>query len=391
LLGCATTDPGPHCAEMIPSNVEPSSWMEGAEDVTIEASNAAYSTSTCGALDGAHTTVVSQPSGPELCVVSTARFEVRAGARLTVTGTRPLVVMATDEARIDGVIDVSAEGARSGPGGFDGGNATVIDGSGPAGGIAGQHVGSYQDAGGGGGGLCGRGGRGGDSPGGVFGTTALGGEGGGTVAASWELEPLFGGSGGGRGRGTVDASGASGGFGGAGGGAIQISSQTRVRIGGQILAGGGGGMRGLNRPGDDNQGSGGGAGSGGSVLLEAPEVRFETGGHVVITGGGGGSGVVSGLEGADGQDGRLAPMGRPAGGASRSVPAGWYSDGGDGAGGDALDGAAGVASATDGNGGGGGAGSGCALFRALGGTLTGSASASPGAAPAVRVLPVRIR
>ena len=391
-LGCIT-DPSPHCGVMVPSNVGETTWDPGAADLQIEESNATYDTTACANLGAVRASIVDQPDAPQLCVLFAGAVRVTPGGRLQVVGSRPLVVLANDEARIEGTIDVSARLVRPGPGGFGGGNATANDGAGPAGGIAGEHQGLYSDGGGGGGGACGVGGRGGDSPMALFSSTptALGGEGGGPIDASWELSPLFGGSGGGRGRGTIDSSGASGGFGGAGGGALQIASAVRVRLSGSILAGGGGGAGGTNRGIGDNWGSGGAGGAGGAVLLEAPEIRFDPGGRVVVTGGGGGAGVVSGVNGPNGQDGYLAPTGRAAGGTSAGLPSGTVSDGGDGAGADALAGERGLDSTPEANGGGGGGGAGCALFRTADSTLMGGATVNPGSAPASRILRIRVR
>jgi hypothetical protein len=383
-LGCSEASGTATCGNMIPSNVDSDLWMESAEDLEVEG-HLSLNTSECDS-DAVITTVVPQTDAPELCVISVAAFRIREGAAMSVFGSRPLVVMATDEVRIDGILDLSATGGESGPGGFRGGTGggavELWNGGGPFGGGVGGHEGAFDDGGGGGGGFCGGGGDGGD---GGFGGRASGGTGGATVMPAWQLSPLFGGSGGGRGRGAFGSSGSNAGFGGAGGGALQISTPTRIRLGGRILAGGGGGLPGRNLFGStQNWGSGGGGGSGGAVLLEAPEVSFDGGAVVAAGGGGGGGGGAS--DGEAGEDGRAAGLGRARGGAGDDVRG---ANGGNGSASTNPAGRNGSDNLTDnGNGGGGGGGAGCVLVRTLDATVGGTIRAHPAEEPGYRQLRV---
>jgi hypothetical protein len=385
-LGCTDGDGGATCREMIPSNVEPSLWMADAEDVTIE-SRVGLNTTDCSPTS-AIATVVRQVDGPELCVLSTGAFRITEDGTLFVHGSRPLVIMAAGDVRIDGLLDASATDVEAGPGGYrggsEGGAVEMWGGDGPHGGEVGAHEGSFDDGGGGGGGFCGAGGAGG--AGGTI--PALGGAGGGTAPLSWELSPLYGGSGGGRGRGAFLSTGTNAGFGGAGGGALQISTRSRIRISGQILVGGGGGLPGQNLFGTtQNWGSGGGAGSGGAVLLEASEVEIDAG--RIIAAGGGGGGSAGSRSGLPGQDGRAAGLGRADGGAGDDVLG---ADGGDGSSPTELSGEQGGQNPRlNGNGAGGGGGAGCILIRTADATLEGSPEAHPSVAPAYRQLVVRTR
>ena len=70
-----------------------------------------YDTSSCTG-----GTVVSQTGGaPDLCVRSVSTFGVSGTVRIT--GSRPLVVVASEAVTIDGTIDVSARITVAGPGG----------------------------------------------------------------------------------------------------------------------------------------------------------------------------------------------------------------------------------------------------------------------------------
>jgi len=366
-LGCSETG-GAHCLELIPTNVDASLFVDTGE-LRI-GSDTRWDTGSCASLPGSPMTVT-QVGGPELCVVRTARFSIESGSELRVQGPRPLVILASEYAHIDGDIDVSANGTTAGPGGS--GPGTLVSASGGGLGESGRHTGTYADGGGGGGGMCGPGGAGGS------GSSATGGAGGAAAGASSGLSPLRGGWGGGRG-----GTGGSAGAGGGGGGAVQISVRGLLRVRGAILAGGGGGNGGLDGvSGDDNIGAGGGGGSGGAVLLEAESIVFESGGFVRANGGGGGGasschGCGNAEDGTDGRDHAT----RPPGGA-RGASSGFGEDGGDG-GGSPLDGAAGgTRTNSNSNGGGGGGGAGCVYIHtedgsAPGGLGASSPSVSPG-------------
>lgn len=380
-LGCA---PGGalRCGEMVPSNVTAALLRAGTRDLSVDASGAAFDTSTCAAVS-VDSMVVPQSGGPELCVLVV--HNVRVEGILSITGRRPLAIIASGDVQIDGVIDVSAELARPGPGGGNGGTPSARTGSGAAPGAGGEHVGTYADGGGGGGGYCGVGGDGGSGSTVPF---ARGGVGGIRIDPR-ELSPLVGGSGGGVGPGGEPATGGRGnsGLGGGGGGAVQISSPVRIRIFGSIVAGGGGGIGGRNNDLYTNWGAGGGGGSGGAVLLEAPEI--EIGGRLVATGGAGASSGGSGFLGINGEDGLgLTPA--SGGPASPSASENYSAAGGDSGGGGVVDGLDGESNAFNGsNGGGGGGGAGCLVLRTPGGVDPGGAR-SPSTA-GVAVLPLRLR
>jgi hypothetical protein len=181
-----------------------------------------------------------------------------------------------------------AAGGEGGPGAFDGGARSNVDGTpgggGTCGGAGGVNQGSNPNEGGGGGG-----GAGGASIGGPGGTgaapngTQIPGGGGGGTCATAELVPLVGGAGGGSGG---DGSCSSCGWaGGGGGGAIQISSRAGISITGTLRAHGGAGF-GITS-GTGSTGGGGGGGAGGGILLEAPSITIT--GTLGVDGGAGGS------------------------------------------------------------------------------------------------------
>src|SRR5262245_61626247 len=60
------------------------------------------------------TAIVPQQLGPELCVVAGTSLMIT--GTLNVTGSRPLVLLATGDATISGTVDVSSHRTRSGPG-----------------------------------------------------------------------------------------------------------------------------------------------------------------------------------------------------------------------------------------------------------------------------------
>jgi hypothetical protein len=347
-LGCADAT---RCAEMVPSNIEPGLLAEGTRDLSVT-TMAVFDTMACMAMS-VGSRVVTQGDGSEVCVLVVRDLRIAPEASLRVTGTRPLVIAASGEVVIDGLLDVSARGIERGPGGGAGGLPARPDGQGPAGGTRGQLEGTYPDGGGGGGGGCGDGGDGGSGGG------ADGGEGG--AGRMTTLEPLVGGSGGGLGPGGL-RSGASGnaGFGGGGGGAVQISARVAIRMRGRIFAGGGGGGAGGTDDRFTNWGAGGGGGAGGGILLESPVLELLDGAALLASGGGGGSGGNRGTPLAPGQDGRSLP-GRASGGTGGGTYGASGGDSGGGADADALDGLDNDNGGA--NGGGGGGGVGCVVLR----------------------------
>ncbi len=91
--------------------------------------------------------------GPDLAVLHVRRLDVVAGARVRVTGRRPLVVIAGSDLVIAGVVDAGARRSEPGPGG-------QAAGAGPGAGGAGRSA-ELGDTGGGGGGHGGTGASGG--------------------------------------------------------------------------------------------------------------------------------------------------------------------------------------------------------------------------------------
>jgi hypothetical protein len=229
--------------------------------------------------------------GTDLAVLHVDGLVVTTGAIVTITGSRPLVIVAGGDVTIAGTLDAGAHGVTPGPGG-------AAPGLGSGAGTQGQHdAGTDSDTGGGGAGY-----GGGGAAGGVMSgcTVTLNPGGGGPGYGDDPITLLAGGSGGGPASGTsclpVDP-------GGAGGGALQISSQTQIDISGQINAGGGGGTGGTDcGQADVNSGAGGGAG--GAVVLQAPAIT-STGTIAANGGGGGGSSVTNMGSGQPGQDGQL--------------------------------------------------------------------------------------
>lgn len=248
----------------------------------------------------------------EAGLLVTRRFVIEQGMNVSVEGNRPLIVVALDEAIINGQLQAAAMSGQQHGGGF-GVTVSGQNGLGPGGGGK-----SNGDSGAGGAGFCGKGGAGGTL-----------GMNGGKTYGNPENVPLIGGSSGGM----LEYQGS------AGGGAIQISAGTRIDIGilGAIHVGGGGAGFTSN-----------GGGSGGAILLEAPKVRVL--GHLAANGGGGSSPTSGGPQ--HGGDGTADDQ--PAlGGQTAGVP-----KGGNGSAGSIVDGQPGEASpeGTLGGGGGGGAG-----------------------------------
>jgi len=307
------------------------------------------------------TMVMQEPSGDELFVIRAHSISIPAAIAVTVTGTRPLVLIA-DTITIAGLLDGGAHADVPGPGGI-GASATTKMGRG----ADGVHTGASQDSGGGGGAYATRG-----ADGGASGTStscatelATGGAGGQT----WGTAAL-----------AVLAGGAAGGIGsavactpskiGAGGGAIQVSAFSSLTITGAVNAGGGGGGFGLNC-GANESGAAAGGGSGGSIYLDAPLIELQ--GVIAANGGaGGGGGSSPGSSGTAGADGLPSTMY-----ASGGLSGGSYgANGGRGGIGSAAP-TAGGNHTCDGNGGGGGGGVGYIVMHAPTGGVSGSGLQSP--------------
>ncbi len=244
----------------------------------------------------------------QISVLAVRSFELRPGARLTLTGIHAVALAVRGDARIEGIIDVSASETSPGAG-QDPGCA--------------QRAGSAptqlsSPSGGGGAGHGTNGGLGGDY------VVMMGGLGG-FASASPILVPLSSGCSGGPG-GTRDTMfQAQGGF---GGGALQLSAAGAILIDAAagIFANGGGGQGG---PGDQfNAAAGAGGGSGGAVLLESDLLVID--GRVTASGGGGGGGSENEFSGENGDPGQSDGTAAAGGQGARDVTA-RGGNGGDGA------------------------------------------------------------
>jgi hypothetical protein len=298
-----------------------------------------------------------QDDGPDVRVLNVRNFEIEAGGTLTVTGSRPLIIVSHGPAVVAGTIDVSARffaiDNSSAPG--PGGNNSIMCGNGTRGpGDPSTNV-AAGGGGGGGGGFGDDAGDGGDGQGGGHGNKGPKG----TTNGNPELVPLRGGCGGARGGddadGAIDASGRAG----DGGGAIEITSRTTLTVDGTIRASGSGGAAAQLA----NAGGGGG-GSGGAILLDADNTIIGVTGALCANGGGGGEGGQVLVATAEDGDFALCSETIEAQGGELS------DDGGNGGDGGALSDPNGDNAANGGAGaGGGGGGGGVGRIRVIGRTV----------------------
>jgi hypothetical protein len=222
--------------------------------------------------------VVTQTSGPELCVIAATQISV--SATVAVTGARPLMLLATDSIAIPGSLDVSSRRspARVGAGAnfSDCGAGTLpTNTSGGAGGGAGGTFGT-------------RGANGGDGAplGAVVNNN-------GTSPAL--MLPLTFVRGGCKAEDGGDSGANQGGLGGASGGAVYLFAGTAIDVQGSIFASGAGAAASALHAG------GGGGGAGGLIGLEAPTINI-TGILAAngANGSGGGGSTGSSIAGSDG-------------------------------------------------------------------------------------------
>ncbi|HEY1547969.1 MAG TPA: hypothetical protein VGG28_09115 [Kofleriaceae bacterium] len=221
-------------------------------------------------------------------------FELGPSVTLTVTGSHPFGVIATEAITLYGAIDggshLLAGSAAAG--------SLLASACGAAAGGSGSptnHNSTFDGTGGGGGGHSGYGGAGGS--GNVDGTVYAGGIAGSGNSAC-PVAPTGGCPGGIGGEG--DSLAANNMEGGAGGGAVYLASAVSIAIGGSISVGGAGGFGGGSASGANDGGGGGGGGAGGMIMLEAPLVDVE--GILAANGGGGGEGGTFRQNGSNGAD-----------------------------------------------------------------------------------------
>ncbi len=250
---------------------------------------------------------------------------------LTVSGNRPLVLVAVTTLTIANRLDANSTASRLGPGA----NSPACNAPSPA-------AAAGTSGGGAGGSFGGSGAAGGKGGGG-------GGAAGGTPGAIQTATALRGGCPGGPGAGTAL------GVGGHGGGALALYAGVSIQINNDVRVSGTGGTGGQSA-----SSGGGGGGSGGMIVLEAPSIDVVNG-DVFANGGGGGEGATSSGPGDSGKE-ATAYDGPASGGSNNNA--------GDGGAGFALGAPPGDGkSAGSGGGGGGGGGAGVIWVH---GTVTGT-------------------
>lgn len=276
--------------------------------------------------------VIAQVGGPELCVIAATQITV--SASVTVTGSRPLMLLATETITVDGVLDVSS---RRSPARVGAGANFTACGAGTA------PLNTTNGAGGGAGGTFGAAGAtGGDgAPAGVVVNNN------GVAPAVLPVTFVRGGC---KAQDGGDSGTAQGGLGGASGGAVYLFAGTMIDVTGNIFASGAGAGASALRAG------GGGGGAGGLIGLEAPTINVS--GILAANGanGSGGSGSTAG--GGAGTDGATTLFStQPAGTAGGATGGGAGGRGATGAVAASIGGTGSTAVAgTAGGGGGGGPG-----------------------------------
>jgi len=246
----------------------------------------------------------------DACVIAGTSVVIPGGETVRVTGSRPLILLATGSLTLSGVVDAASHrGGTTGPGAELGPCSTTIKN---------PTVGASGDGGGGWGGSFGAAGNNGGNGG-------LGG-GGGTAAPAIATTTLRGGCPGAKGAGTI------GGAGGRGGGAVLLIAKQTLTIDGAVNASGAAGE------GGKTGGGGGGGGSGGMIALDAATVNVP--GQSFANGGGGGEGANLAADGIAGSEptapntiasgGKLGTMfgGDGGGGGFGSTPGGSPGNGG---------------------------------------------------------------
>lgn len=291
-LGCFSDQT--RCNALAPSNGLAASLDEAPQHPAITLPAGSVVNTDTGAVTSAGTPVavasvtVAQPGGPTLRVLIAKAWTIN---DVRIQGSLPVAFVASDEIKVQGVIDASADGGTKGPGAQTCGAAS--GGGGPAQGFFERprvgNSGGYPDFlwasnGFGGGGFGTAGGAGGITNAGL--TVGTPGQPNGTA----ELVPLRGGCEGGNDATNAPPSGA-------GGGAIQLVSSHSIHVlaggasNGTVHVGGGHGIAGVLGRAENTTtpvwGPGGG-GSGGGILLEAATVTLDDAAALLAAGGGGG-------------------------------------------------------------------------------------------------------
>jgi hypothetical protein len=208
-------------------------------------------------------------SGGDYCVL--VGTDITINAKLRATGSKPLVLLATNSITTSSVIDVGSHRGVT-PETGAGADPALCVGTAPV------------DGGGGAGGSF-------IGLGGVGGASARGGSVGGMPVAAVAVTTLRGGCPGQSGNG--DDPGARG----HGGGAVLLIAGSAISLGDEILAGGEGGTAGTN-----NTSGGGGGGAGGMIVLDAPNVTNSGNSLILANGGAGGQGSGENTPGGPGAD-----------------------------------------------------------------------------------------
>jgi hypothetical protein len=288
--------------------------------------------------------------GREAFVVQARSITLDNGFDINVSGSRPLILVATFDFTIESnsSINGSANSTTRGPGGHG-------SSQGPGAGGDGESGNNNASCGGAGASYGGAGGTGGD---------CNGGEPGGPGNTYGDPAILIGGSGGGDAV-PCDVDG------GAGGGAIQLTAGNQLRIDGTVHVGGGGGEAGRDCDGGPgvNGSSGAGGGSGGMIYLQAMLIVGD--GVLGANGGGGSEAGSSSSSGSAVAGGDAGVIGGGAGGGNQFTSGG---DGGDGGFGTTNGDPGESRTSSDENGGGGGGGAGIIYYR---GTSTATFQLSP--------------
>jgi hypothetical protein len=319
------------------------------QPITLATSGMSFDTGAAGKQDGCTLGTYVMVGSAEACVIAGTTVTIAAQTSFVAVDAYPLVIAATGDVDIAGLLDVSTPSGGQHGAGFNATECsdTGIDGGSYKFGASGGAGGSFSTPGG-------AGGNGAEDDRGVAQPA---------VSATRLRGGCRGGTGG-SGNGTPPAPGGNAGY---GGGAVLVVAYGGIAVSGAIDASGERGYPGQTQGGGGAGGSGGA--SGGMIVLAATSYDI-TGALVANGGGGGGGGGENGDEGEPGMGG-IASIASPSQAASGGSGAGEGGAGGTGAAGSAAA-MAGVSSTANGGGGGGGGGDG--VIGYLGGTFPPPAS-----------------